>query len=154
TTITGSGISTMTFTAGVATQPGSYPITITGTAPGLTHSTSVSALVQVPAAATFIQTDTTTKGTWKGVYGSNGFAINSDITSYPAYAQVAINGPQSYVWSGSTTDIRALQKGSPGATDRIASTWYSGSSFTIDVNLVDGNLHRVALYALDWDAQG
>jgi hypothetical protein len=37
-------------------------------------------------------------------------------------------------------------------TDRIAATWYSGTSFTIDVNLIDGNTHQVALYCLDWDS--
>jgi hypothetical protein len=39
-------------------------------------------------------------------------------------------------------------------SDRIAGTWYTNgvSSFTIDVNLTDGNSHQVALYALDWDS--
>ena len=33
----------------------------------------------------------------------------------------------------------------------MAACWYTGSSFTIDVNLTDGVAHQVALYALDWD---
>jgi hypothetical protein len=45
-----------------------------------------------------------------------------------------------------------LQKAA--AADRIASTWVSATSFTIDINLVDGNSHRVALYCLDWDRRG
>jgi hypothetical protein len=76
------------------------------------------------------------------------------VTSYPAYAQVAISGATSYVWAASTTDTRALQKGSPTATDRIASVWYSSTTFNIDMNLTDGNSHRVAIYALDWDGKG
>jgi len=40
---------------------------------------------------------------------------------------------------------------SSGSSSRIASTYYSYSSFTIDVNLTDGNMHRIALYLLDWD---
>src|SRR5262249_29986812 len=32
--------------------------------------------------------------------------------------------------------------------------WYSGASFTIDVNLTDGKTHPIALYALDWDSYG
>jgi hypothetical protein len=154
TTLTGSGTSTMTFTAGASTPIGSYPITITGTSGSLTNSTTpVTAIVQVPAAALFVETDTTTSGTWKGVYGADGFAINSDVTSYPAYAQVSING-SSYVWAASTADTRALQKGSPTATDRIASAWYSSTTFNIDLNLTDGNSHRVAIYGLDWDGKG
>jgi hypothetical protein len=35
---------------------------------------------------------------------------------------------------------------------RIAATWFSASSFTIDVNLTDGNAHQVSFYALDWDS--
>jgi hypothetical protein len=38
--------------------------------------------------------------------------------------------------------------------DRIASTWWAWSSFNIDVNITDGNMHQVALYCLDWDYDG
>src|SRR6185503_16894751 len=44
--------------------------------------------------------------------------------------------------------VRALQK--PAAGDRIAATWYGGS-ITIDINPGDTQLHRLALYLLDWD---
>ena len=33
----------------------------------------------------------------------------------------------------------------------MASLWFNAPSFTMDVNLNDGNTHQVALYALDWD---
>lgn len=36
----------------------------------------------------------------------------------------------------------------------MAAAWYTGSSYTLDVNLLDGQAHQVALYALDWDARG
>jgi hypothetical protein len=48
----------------------------------------------------------------------------------------------------------ALPESSATATDRIAATWYSGSSFTVDVNLTDGQTHEVALYLVDWDTTG
>jgi hypothetical protein len=32
--------------------------------------------------------------------------------------------------------------------------WYAASSFTVDVNLTDGQPHQVALYLLDWDGGG
>jgi len=109
------------------------------------------------SAATFIKTDVVTQGSWKGVYGTDGEMINSDVTAPPAYAQVTIQNSGSFPWAPSTTDLRALQKGS--ASDRIASTWYTsgmavGSSYTIDMNLTDGAGHQVALYALDWDSYG
>ena len=37
---------------------------------------------------------------------------------------------------------------------RVAACWYSGTSFTVDVNLIDGVTHQVALYALDWESGG
>ena len=105
------------------------------------------------ASASFVETDTATQGTWKGVYGSDGEAIYSDSANYPAYAQVAFSGDNTYVWaSSSTTDVRDLQKAA--AADRIAPVWYTFSSMSIDVNLTDGNTHRVALYFLDWDNAG
>jgi hypothetical protein len=45
--------------------------------------------------------------------------------------------------------VRALQKAN--TADRLAATWY-GLTFTIDLNLVDGLTHRVALYVVDWDS--
>jgi hypothetical protein len=103
----------------------------------------------VPAAATFIQTDSATQGSWKGIYGTGGYAIVNDSANYPAYAQVGVINHASHTWAGSTTDVRALQKAA--TTDRIAAAWYSGASFDIYVNLTDGNWHQVALYCLDWD---
>ena len=37
-------------------------------------------------------------------------------------------------------------------SNRIAATWFSDYPFTINVNIIDGNAHQVALYALDWDS--
>jgi hypothetical protein len=101
------------------------------------------------ATASFVKTDTTTQGTWKGIYGADGQTINGDTTSYPAYAQVNFSGLNPFIWNSSTTDVRALEK--VLASDRIASGWYTWSNMSVDVNLTDGNTHQVALYALDLD---
>ena len=70
--------------------------------------------------------------------------------AYPSYAAVTPVGNSDYVWAASTTDLRALQK--PTApSDRVAAAWYSTGSFTVDVNLTDGQPHTVALYLVDWD---
>src|SRR5262249_62293350 len=77
--------------------------------------------------------------------------IANDSTNYPLYATVNIANPSTYTWAATTVDVRAPVKGA-SATDRIASCWYSGSTITMDVNLTDGQTHRVALYGLDWDS--
>ncbi len=104
-----------------------------------------------PATAQFIKTDVTTQGNWKSSYGVDGYNVLGDAASYPSYASVSSTGPSFWTWSQSTTDPRALQKST--AADRVAATWYTASSYTLDVNLSDGQAHQVALYALDWDAR-
>src|SRR5207248_2422365 len=70
-------------------------------------------------------------------------------SSLPAYAGVSASGKSDWAWAASTTDVRALQK--PGAADRLAACWFAGNSFSVDVNLTDGQAHKVSLYLLDWD---
>ena len=118
--------------------------TLSVTTPGGTSGTVT--FTVLPA---LVQTDTTTQGTWKPIYGSGGRAIPNNVTNYPLYAQVAFTGQTAFTWSPSTTDVRAAQKGVTAG--RIASAWYSFTSFNIDINLTDGLAHRVALYCLDWD---
>ncbi len=102
--------------------------------------------------ASFVTTDTTTQGNWNGTYGADGYNIIGDTVNYPAYAQVNPSNNLFWTWEASTTDVRALRKAS--LVDRIAATWYSTTSFTINLNLTDAQTHRVALYFVDFDSQG
>jgi RHS repeat-associated protein len=113
---------------------------ITAEAPAATGATS----------AMFVQTDTTTQGNWKGMYGSDGYNVINDAVSYPAYAQVSVSGQSSYTWAASTGETRAPLKAA-STTERLASCWYSGTNVTIDVNLTDGHSHKIALYTIYWD---
>jgi subtilisin family serine protease len=101
------------------------------------------------ATATFQRSDATTQGTWIGTYGAQGYDVIGKPASLPSYAAVTPSGAATFTWTGSTTDVRALQ--ASGGTSRIAASWYSSSSFTLDVNLSDGQLHKLELYFLDWD---
>jgi hypothetical protein len=102
------------------------------------------------ATATFVKTDTSTSGSWKGAYGTDGYIVMGDTASTPAYATVTPSGNLSYTWAGSTSDSRALQKAT-SPTDRIAACWYNSTPFSIDLMLNDNAPHQVALYFLDWD---
>jgi hypothetical protein len=115
---------------------------------------NVSNAAAPPASAQFIApADTTTQGNWVGKYGNDGFWIANDLSSAPpVYANLNFTGTSAYTWNGSTSEKRALltsPTGSPSA--RIASTYYSNTSFTIDLNLNDNQPHLVALYLLDYD---
>ena len=113
------------------------------------------ALLSAPALAAtagFVKTDTTTMGGWIGAYGTDGYFVSQDSnTKLPGYAKVTFSGQANWTWAASTTALPALQK-PENPSDRIAGTWFMWGSFTIDVNLTDGNAHQVALYALDWDS--
>jgi hypothetical protein len=118
-----------------------------------TPSSSVSVTVSNVAgnSATFVKLDTTTQGSWKGVYGQDGEVIPNDSNTLPSYATLGLGGAAAWSWFPSTTDVRALLKNA-SATDRIASTYYSNNnSFTMDLNLIDSQLHQVALYLVDFD---
>ncbi len=103
--------------------------------------------------AVFVKTDTAAQGTWKGVYGANGYNVIDDTVSYPAYVTVTPASQLNTIWTTSTSDVRALQK-ALSLTDRLAATWYTFSSFTIDLNFNDAAQHQVAVYNLDWDFNG
>ena len=101
-------------------------------------------------AATFTAADTTTYGNWQDLYGKQGYLLAGDAQQLPATIQVTLNGQSGYIWAASSADSRALRKAStPG--DRIAACWYSSTSFTIAVDLTDGQPHQMGLYLLDWD---
>jgi hypothetical protein len=103
------------------------------------------------ATAGFVRLDTTTGGSWRGVYGLDGYTIIGNNASAPSYGTATPAGNNTYVWSGSTGEARA-QKAS--RHDRIAACWYSGGVFTIDVNFGDASQHQFAIYMLDWDYYG
>ena len=42
--------------------------------------------------AVFVKTDTSTQGSWKGVYGANGYNVIDDTVSYPGYVTVTPAG--------------------------------------------------------------
>ncbi len=132
---TGSAVTTATFTRATVTTP-----VVTNTPPVVTTNVNQ---------AQFVTVDTTTKGSWSGVYGKDGSSVMAYSSALPNYAQMSATGKGDWIWQWSTTDTRAVQKPN-SLSDRVASTWY-GDSFTVDLNLADGNSHRVAFYFLDWD---
>jgi subtilisin family serine protease len=115
---------------------------------------NAAAAVGIPAGtatATYVTTDTTTLGTWRGAYGSQGYAIPGNATSFNG---LTLTGQASYVWTY-PGDPNAAQMAPPAQTGaRIASAWYSYNSFTADVNISDGQTHRLAAYFDDWDRGG
>ena len=115
---------------------------------------STYALERTAAASTgfsFLGADTSTQGNWRGAYGADGYVISQlpGGSSIPAYAGFSLVSNSDYTWSDPVSDVRAPQYVT-GAS-RIASCWYSDSSFNIEVDINDAASHKVSLYLLDWD---
>ena len=145
---TGTGIGSVKYAVASNSGAGkSGALTVAGQQVTITQAATP---IPPSSSASFVKADPTTQGNWKGVYGLDGYAIANDATSYPTYAQVSLRNQQPHTWLASTSDVRAVQS----ASGRIASTWYSFTDFDIDVNLTDGKIHQVSLYALDWDYGG
>jgi hypothetical protein len=101
------------------------------------------------AVASFVGADAVSQGNWQGQYGADGYSIANGSQVLPSYASFAPLNQSNWTWTSNTADPRALQTIPAG---RTAATWYSSSTFSLDVNLTDGKSHPIAIYALDWDA--
>jgi hypothetical protein len=136
---------TITVTAANGSVSGNATVTVNNAPP----TVAVGITNTINTGVTYDGTDTTTLGAWQGTYGSQGSSIATLTSSLPPGITMSVSGSSPYVWAANTADTRALQN--PGG-GRIASCWYSGSNFTIDLNLGAGTAHKVSLYVLDWDA--
>ena len=149
---------TVNSTPAVTTQPTNQNViegntgTFTADATG-TPTPTVQWQTALLNAASF-RTDSTTQGTWKGVYGSQGYSIFADATSLPAYMTLVKNNPFSMTYANPTSDTRALQKAAVGSTQRVLGQWYNGNTpgdaFTVNVNLTDGQAHAISFYLCSW----
>ena len=101
--------------------------------------------------ASFLGNDSITRGDWANAYGADGYAIVGGPTALPSYAGLSYSREAAtWTWEASTTDPRALRRSPGDPNDRVAAARY-GSSFTMDLDLTDAQVHRVAIYLLDWE---
>jgi hypothetical protein len=104
------------------------------------------------ASAKFTTIDVATQGNWIKKFYQNSALLAAESMTLPPSVSVANSGASSWTWVDATSDLRALQR--PSGPSRFAATWFSASSFDIDVNVLDGASHSVALYLVDWDSFG
>lgn len=119
-------------------------------AAGLPIAPSPPTATSPTTSATFSALDTTTLGSWQKVYGSAGYLIPGDRQQLPASIHVTPSGTNYWEWVNSTTDTRALVR-PENPRSRFAPSWYSISTFSLDVNITDGHPYQLAVYVLDWD---
>ena len=72
--------------------------------------------------ASFIGSDTTTKGSWRGVYGSDGNYIATLAANQPPGRTVTLVTGATFAWDPASADPRSLQY--PTGSSRIASIFF------------------------------
>jgi kumamolisin len=133
----GSGTSTVTFTVSSTATPGTYPITITGTGGGITHTTPVSLTVSAAVTGTFTVSVSPTSGYLD--QGQSGYAT----------VTVAVSGGFSSAVSFSATGVPS------GVTSSFspASIAAPGSG-TVDFNLSVAKTATIGTYPITITATG
>jgi hypothetical protein len=127
--------------------------------PALTQTERETHGVPEPATAVFVKADGTTHGAWQYLYGHQGAVMVGLDLPPPEVATITPEGALTWVWAYSTTDPRALVK--PGLPEPangappegISATWYSPTSFVVDIKFRDTDQHQIAVYMIDWDAR-
>jgi len=94
------------------------------------------------------------QGSWVGVYGSAGYGLaawngTTDLTELPK-ATLTVEQASRYVWSGSTSDVRALE--SSNTSTREAATYYDPNEIKLKLTFKEAFSGNLRLYALDWDS--
>ena len=142
--------------AGTVPKAGSDTLSVTFTPTDTTDyktaTAKVTLVVMSNNSATLLKKDTTTQGNWIGTYGSQGYDVIRSSSNLPSYATITPAHQANWTWASSTTDQRALK--TAGGSSRIAACWYQSTSFSVTVNLTDGQAHDLELYFLDWDKAG
>lgn len=106
--------------------------------------------------ATFLGTDTVTRGNWKGIYGQDGNVLPQHSIAVPSYSTFEPRNVNLFVYDSFSTDVRALDKAlyRYSATERIATHYYSRFYTDFAIGTRDGQQHRIALYFCDWNYLG
>ncbi|MGO4209965.1 SMP-30/gluconolactonase/LRE family protein [Terriglobus sp. 2YAB30_2] len=153
TSVAGSGSSTLTVSTATTTPVGTYTLTITGTSGSLTHSATVTLVVQGPADFSISATpssQTVTQGngtTYTTTIGAlNGFTdtVSLSVSGLPTGATGGFS-PTSVAGSGSSTLTVSTATTTPAGTYTLTITGADGSlshsaTVTLVVNTATGGL--------------
>jgi hypothetical protein len=127
-----------------------------GSSPQSPEISVITPAAQVPGgpgtSVLFVQDDTTTQGSWRGAYGTDGaIAAHSGFT-HPTYVQLTTHFNPSHTWENPSTNPLALQR-LTGA-ERFATYYRSTRPMYFDFDFKDAETHRISFYFAEFDALG
>lgn len=110
------------------------------------ESQRINPVKDTPSHGLFVKEDRQTGGTWKGVYGKDGYLIAGSGRKLPEGTEVRFSAKVES-WQAKTSEARALQR-EPGE-GRVAAG-YRGRNLIADVFSASPHPRKVTLYLLDW----
>jgi hypothetical protein len=102
--------------------------------------------------SSFVGADTSTHGNWHGVFGTEGSWVAGASPNIPAYVTVTTAAPK-WLWGQNPSSFYAPYQQAAG-TNRIAACWYSATELDFSFAVNDAQMHRMAMYFLDWTGSG
>jgi len=138
----GSGTSAVTFTVASTTTAGTYPITITGTGGGITHTASVSLTVSAAAQGTFTVSVSPTSGYLDR--GQSGYAVVTVAVSGGFDSAVSFSAtgvPSDVTYSFSPASIAAPGSGTTDLNLSVSSNATTGT-FPITITATGGGVTK------------
>ncbi len=140
----GSGTSTVTFTVASGTTAGTYPITITGTGGGITHTASVNLTVSAAAQGTFTVSVSPTSGYLD--QGQSGYAVVTVSVSGGFSSAVSFSAtgvPSGVTYSFSPASIAAPGSGTTDFNLTVARSATIGT-YPITITATGGGVTKTA----------
>ncbi|MDR0815305.1 MAG: hypothetical protein LBN37_06100 [Bacteroidales bacterium] len=112
-----------------------------------------------------VKEDISTRGNWKGRYGSKGYllcnsdSLNNRILLPDFISPLVFNKNGNVHWASGTTDTRALLSVQDGVATRSIGAFITrdpnacDQTMTIDIPVRKGQSYKLSLYFVDWDRQ-
>jgi hypothetical protein len=136
----------------LATDTGSYAVRATNSLGQVTTEPAALTVLEAdPAKGRFVMQDSTTLGSWKGVYGTDGYLIVGLATNLPVPAkQISLASGSYFAFATNTTAANALERtGTDSVTNRFAACQFDPTAILVNVNLPVGTTNRIALYLME-----
>jgi hypothetical protein len=136
--------STLSVSTNAATAPGTYPLTITGTGPGSTHTTSVSLVVNAAAPDFTLATSPASQSVVQGRSASYSVSI-TPVNGFAGQVSLSVGG----LPSGASATFSPNPSGSSSTLSVSTSLSTPTKNYTLTIAGMSGNLtHRVSIQLL------
>jgi hypothetical protein len=140
----------LTLPAAQFADAGDYDVVVTNLSGRVTSAVARLEVTVPVTTARFLLEDRSTRGNWKGVYGTQAYAVFGQATNFPGGTALAVSHAAYYPFATNTPDPRALEHANQAnPSNRISACVYAADAMTFDLALPVGPTNRIALYLME-----